>query len=66
LNTARSALPEIASPPGEVKPTSMSLPPNKLQRSLVSAEAVRRGHDPIAVLARTRTRDQARSYLTTH
>jgi phospholipase C len=63
LNTARSALPEIASPPSEMKATSMSLPPNKLQKSLVSAEAVRRGHDPAAVVAGTKTRAQARSYL---
>lgn len=50
LPNARTEPPNIPSPPRQIKPTDMALPPNKLQRSLVSAEAVRRGHDPGHVL----------------
>jgi phospholipase C len=59
----RADLPDVPSPPGQVKPTEMELPPNKLQRSLVSAEAFRRGHDPRLVLNATQTRAQVHAYL---
>lgn len=41
----------------------MFLPPNALQRSMVSAQAVKEGHDPVAVLASVHTRQDARVYL---
>lgn len=65
LDKARTDLPSIPAPAAEVKETSMFLPPNALQRSLVSAQAVKNGHDPAAVLQKVKTRDQARNYLKT-
>jgi phospholipase C len=66
LAEARNDLPDIPSPSGDVKQTAMSLPPNKLQQSLVSAEAVRRGHDPVTVLKAMQSRAQAHAYLTSN
>lgn len=63
LAEARTDLPDIPSGSGAVKPTAMTLPPNKLQRSLVSAEAIRRGHDPRLVLGTVQTRAEAHAYL---
>lgn len=65
LNQPRTKLPEIPGPRGEVKATAAFLPPNALQRSLVSARAVERGHDPVAVLGAVRTREDASRYLKT-
>lgn len=63
LSQPRTDLPVIAQPAAEVKETAMFLPPNGIQRSMVSAQAVRRRHDPATVLAATQTREQARAYL---
>lgn len=63
LDNARTDLPEIPAPAAEVKQTDTFLPPNALQRSMVSAKAVQRGHDPVAVLASVQTRREARAYL---
>lgn len=63
LSKARADLPPIAAPAAEVQQTAMLLPPNALQRSMVSAQAVKEGHDPVAVLASVHTRQDARVYL---
>jgi phospholipase C len=59
----RAQLPTIPIPSPEIKQTSMVLPPNGLQRSLVTAQAVKRNDDPVAILASIRTRDQVKQYL---
>jgi phospholipase C len=63
LDKARTDLPAIPAPATEVAETSMFLPPNALQRSMVSAQAVKQGHDPVVVLASVQTRNDARAYL---
>lgn len=63
LEKSREELPDIPMPSSLIKQTSMSLPPNAIQRSLVSAQAVQRNHDPVAILASMQTRDQAKEYL---
>lgn len=63
LDTARRDLPPIPAPAAEVKETAMFLPPNALQRAMVSAQAVRNGHDPNAVLALVKSRQEAKAYL---
>lgn len=63
LDTAREDLPDIPQPAAEVKETAMFLPPNALQRTMVSAQAVRQGHDPAAVLAAVNSRQDVRQYL---
>lgn len=60
---ARKELPSIPQPAAEAQETSMFLPPNALQRSMVSAQAVKRGHDPVAVLASVKSRQDAKAYL---
>jgi phospholipase C len=63
LDKARTEIPPISAPATVVKETAMHLPPNALQRSMVSAKAVKQGHDPVAVLASVRSRQAAREYL---
>lgn len=63
LDKARTDIPTIPAPAAEVQETAMFLPPNALQRSMVSAQARKQGHDPVAVLASVKTRDDARAYL---
>lgn len=62
-NEARTKLPTIDPPALEAKDTSMFLPPNALQRSLISAHAVRNGRDPGEALEKVKTREHARAYL---
>ena len=61
--SARTTLPEIPQPSAEVVETSTFLPPNSLQKSMVSAQAVQRNEDPGAALAKTQTRQDAIQYL---
>jgi len=63
LGEARTDMPQIPAPAAEVQDTAMFLPPNALQRSMVSAQAVKQGHDPVTVLASVQTRNEARVYL---
>lgn len=62
-NEARTKLPTIDPPALEAKDTSMFLPPNALQRSLISAHAVRNGRDPGEALEKVKTREHARACL---
>jgi phospholipase C len=63
LSTPRTDSPAIPQPAAEIVETSTFLPPNTLQRSMVSAQAVQRNHDPDAVLANIKTRQDAINYL---
>jgi phospholipase C len=63
LSQPRSTLPNIPQPATEITETSIFLPFNTLQRSMVSAQAVQRSHDPDVVLASMRTRQDALNYL---
>lgn len=60
---ARTDLPAIPAPLAAFHQTSMAMPPNTVQRSMVSAAAVRRREDPAAVLASVATRQDALAYL---
>jgi phospholipase C len=59
LQEARTTLPTIPQPPTAPQLTSLALPPNDLQRSLVSGAARRFGCDPSEVLAQVQTRQHA-------
>jgi phospholipase C len=63
LAEPRTMLPVIPQPAGEVKETDSFLPPNKLQKSMVSAQAVQCGHDPGVVLGTVKTRADAIRYF---
>lgn len=63
LREPRTTIPEISPPAAEAKETSTFLAPNALQRSLVCAKAVKNHDDPVAILARVKTREDARNYL---
>jgi phospholipase C len=60
LATARTDLPAIAAPStAPISTTSLSLPPNDLQKSLVAGSARRFGLDPAMALAQIQTRQHA-------
>ena len=63
LERPRTTLPAIPQPVTEVVETSTFLPPNTLQRSMVSALAVQRNHDPNIILESVKTRQDAINYL---
>jgi phospholipase C len=63
LTTPRDALPAIPEVPAEAKQTATFLPANSLQRSLVSADAVRKGNNPHAVLSNIVTKKDALDYF---
>jgi phospholipase C len=63
LDQPRTTLPAISQPAVEVTETSTFLPPNTLQKSMVSALAVQRNADPDAALASVQTRQDAINYL---
>jgi phospholipase C len=63
LATPRVGLPAISSPPAEAKQTATFLPANSLQRSLISADAVRQGKDPHAALSNVVTKKDAVEYF---
>jgi phospholipase C len=63
LDQPRTTLPAISQPAVEVTETSTFLPPNTLQKSMVSALAVQRNADPNAALASVQTRQDAINYL---
>ena len=64
LQSARADLPNIPAPSGETNATVTTLPPNDLQKSLVTASAVQHGEDPAQALSRTPTRRDAIDYFT--
>jgi phospholipase C len=59
LTTPRSDVPMISPLRVAPQPTSLSLPPNDLQKSLVAGAARRFGMDPALVLPQIRTRQHA-------
>ncbi len=59
LATPRTTLPDVSQSATEVTETSTFLPPNTLQKSMVSALAVQRNADPSAALASVQTRQDA-------
>jgi phospholipase C len=59
LQQARTQLPNIPQPAPEAKSTATFLPPNPIQKSLVSAYAVQQNQDPAAVLSAIQTRQDA-------
>jgi phospholipase C len=63
LQSARTDLPVIPAPVGEVKATDTFKPPNPIQKSLVSAHAVQQGKDPGQVLSTIQTRQDAINYF---
>lgn len=63
LSEARSDLPVIPPPAGEVKATETFRPPNHIQQSLVSAYAVQQKEDPQATLDKMKTRQDAIDYF---
>lgn len=62
LEAPRSA-PEIPAPAAAIRGTSLFLPPNDLQRSMIAAQAARSGDDPQLTLSRITTREQAAEYF---
>ncbi len=58
----RSA-PAIPAPAAEIRGTSLFLPPNDLQRSLIAAQAARSGDDPQQTLSGIKTREEAARYF---
>lgn len=63
LQEARTDLPVIPPPVGEVKATDTFKAPNPIQKSLVSAHAVQQGKDPAQVLSTIQTRQDAIDYF---
>jgi phospholipase C len=59
LSTPRVDKPTIAPPQTAPVPTSLALPPNVLQKSLVKGSARRLNLDPLALLAQIKTRQHA-------
>ncbi len=59
LAEARDNIPDIPSPPVEIKQTGTFLPPNELQKTLISAKAAQQNQDPGQTLAQIKTRQQA-------
>jgi phospholipase C len=64
LQTPRTDIPNIPVPSGERNATALTLPPNDLQKSLVSASAVQRRKDPVQALNATKTRQDVIDYFT--
>jgi len=63
LQSARTDLPVIPPPVGEVKATDTFKAPNPIQKSLVSAYAVQQGQDPATVTSTIKTRQDAIDYF---
>jgi len=59
LAEVRKDIPDIPEPPAEIQQTGTFLPPNELQKTLISAKAVQQNQDPGQVLAQIQTRQQA-------
>jgi len=59
LAEARSDIPDIPSPPAEIQQTGTFLPPNELQKTLISAKAIQQNKDPQQTLTQIKTRQQA-------
>jgi hypothetical protein len=59
----RTELPSVSRPAAESKQTATFLPANNLQRSLVAADAIRRGDDPHRVLSGVVTKKDAIEYF---
>jgi phospholipase C len=59
LQQARTDLPTIPPPAGQVKATDTFKEPNSIQKSLISAHAVQLGKDPAAVMNNIHTRQDA-------
>jgi phospholipase C len=59
LQQARTDLPTIAPPAAKVKHTDTFKETNSIQKSLISAHAVRLGKDPAAVMSNIQTRQDA-------
>ncbi|HYK37849.1 alkaline phosphatase family protein [Alloacidobacterium sp.] len=59
LAEVRDDLPDISPPPAETQQTGTFLPPNELQKTLISAQAVQQNQDPQKTLAQMGTRQQA-------
>jgi phospholipase C len=64
LQTPRTDIPNISVPSCERNATALTLPPNDLQRSLISASAVQRHKDPVQTLNTTKTRQDVIDYFT--
>src|SRR5208337_2366340 len=62
-SSARTDLPVIPPPVGEVKATDTFKAPNPIQKSLVSAYAVQQGQDPATVTSTIKTRQDAIDYF---
>jgi len=63
LKQARTDLPTIPPPAGEVKHTDTFTEPNSIQKSLISAHAVKMGNDPAKVMGSIQTRNDAMEYF---
>jgi phospholipase C len=63
LASTRTELPSLPPLPAEAKQTATFLPADSLQRSLISADAVRQGKDPHAVLSNVVTKKDAIGYF---
>jgi phospholipase C len=63
LTTPRTDLPTIPPLPAEAKQTATFLPANSLQRSLISADAIRQGKDPHVALSNIVTKKDAIDYF---
>jgi phospholipase C len=63
LKKPRTDLPTIPPPAAEVKPTDSFKEPNSIQKSLISAHAVRLGQDPAATMKSIQTRQDALHYF---
>ena len=63
LPQARTDIPNISQPVGEIKATATFKQPNPIQQSLVSAYAAQQGMDPAAVLSTIKTRQDAIDYF---
>lgn len=59
LKAPRTDPPNIPAPSGETIATALTLPPNDLQKSLVTASAVQQGKDPVQALSSIATRQDA-------
>jgi phospholipase C len=59
LAEVRNDIPDIPRPPAEIQQTDTFLTPNELQKTLISAEAVRQNKNPLQSLTQIATREQA-------
>jgi phospholipase C len=66
LKQPRKDLPTIPPPAAEIKPTDMFKEPNSIQKSLVSAHAVRLGQDPAKTMNNIQSRQDAMDYFKTN